>query len=297
MAAFIMASRLHAIGFILLLSAISIALPPLGLLSSAAVALVTLRLGLQQGLQVAIPASVGLGLLTFAINGSFAMGLLSAWAEWLPLILLAYQLNRTVSWQKTLETAMLIVLGLLLVFHVLVGDTTAFWEKAIDQILASGVLGDNPALSTIRERVEDIAMYLTGAVAALLSVHLVVSLLLARHWQAQLYNPEGFQKELHNLRLSQWAALGMFAAVTATLFTSSALALDVTLVGLAYFLFAGISLVHSVVHIRQLHISILIAMYVFLFFATVPVAILLATFGIIDSQANFRSYLQKTQDS
>lgn len=292
-----MAGRLQAILFVIVLAAISIVLPPLGVLGSAAIALVTLRLGLQQGLQVAAPASIALGLITFALNGNFALGLLSAFAEWLPLMLLAYVLMRTTSWQRTLETAFAVVAALIVLFHLSVGDGQQFWQSMIEQILASGFIQDQSTISAIRENSEAIASYITGGFAALLSIHLFVSLMLARHWQAMLYNPGGFQKEFHNVRLGKWAALAMFAAITLVLFTDSNLALDLVIAGLAYFLFAGISLVHSVVHIKQLHISILIATYVFLFFMPVHVAILLAAFGVIDSQADFRSYLKRTQNS
>ena len=57
MAKFIMAGPLQAISFVLLFAVLSLVLPMLSLLSNAAIGLVSLRLGWQRGLSIAIPSA------------------------------------------------------------------------------------------------------------------------------------------------------------------------------------------------------------------------------------------------
>jgi uncharacterized protein YybS (DUF2232 family) len=64
-------------------------------------------------------------------------------------------------------------------------------------------------------------------------------------------------------------------------------------VGLAVFMFAGLSLIHYVAKARNLGIGWLIGLYLALILFTPPVVLLLATLGIMDSQADFRSFINE----
>ncbi|WP_162596655.1 DUF2232 domain-containing protein [Thiofilum flexile] len=285
-----MSSRLHAIMFTLSMTLISFVLAPLGIFANAAVALVTLRLGAKQGLWVALPVTAGLTLIVMVLKGNALVGLTSGLVSWLPLVVLGAVLERTVSWTQVLQYLLAILAVLIIGFYVAVGNPAAVWEQWLISLVNYLPLENTEQTLQLTETMKISAPYMTGVLAALLGVHWMVSLMLGRYWQAQLYNPGGFQTELHRMRMSKPLALLMIALVGLRLFVDSALLTDLIIVGLAVFLFAGLSLVHYSVHHFKLGIGWLVAVYLLLIFTT-PVIVMLATLGIIDSQADLRRFI------
>ena len=83
----------------------------------------------------------------------------------------------------------------------------------------------------------------------------------------------------------------MMALVTAALLTGFPLLVDIAFAGLAVFFFQGIALINGIHHQREMHRGWLIGFYVLLALMPIRFGLLLATFGIIDSVADFRSRL------
>lgn len=295
MASFIMSSRLNAIVFTLSMTLISFVLAPLGIFANAAIALVTLRLGAKQGLLVALPVTVGIALMIFVLQGNAFVGLASGLVSWLPIIVLGAILERTVSWTQVLQYLFAMLAVLIIAFHLIVGNPTALWEQWLTSLVSYLSLESTDQTLQLTEAMKVSAPYMTGAIAALLGVHWIASLMLGRYWQAQLYNPDGFQFELHRMRISTPLALLMVVLVALRLLTDSALLTDLILVGLAVFLFAGLSLVHYTVHRLKLGIGWLIALYLLLMVFTLPVSVLLAVLGIVDSQADLRRLINASK--
>jgi succinate dehydrogenase hydrophobic anchor subunit len=128
---------------------------------------------------------------------------------------------------------------------------------------------------------------LTGAVHAVLTL---ASLILARAWQARLFNPGGFREEFHQLRLKPWMAVSLLLLVfVAPQFGDMAVVAPVSTVPL---LLAGLALIHGIVGIKQLSLAWLIAMYVALLFASQAAVPLIMLLAFIDSLFDFRSRLK-----
>lgn len=291
MASFIMSSRLNAIIFTFAMTLLSFLLAPIGILANAALALVTLRLGAKQGLLVALPVTLGLTLVIALFQGNALVGLISGIVTWLPIIALGAILERTVSWTQVLQYLFAILAGLIIIFHWVVGNPAALWEQWLTALLTYLSFENTEQTLQLTEVMKLSAPYMTGAIAALLGVHWIASLMMGRYWQAQLYHPGGFQFELHRMRISKPLAILMVLLVGIRLISESALITDLILVGLAVFLFAGLSLVHYTVHHFKLGIGWLVALYLLLTLFTIPVSVILATLGIIDSQADLRHFI------
>lgn len=292
MAAFIMAGPLQATGFVVLFALLGLFLPLLGLLSSSAVGLVTLRLGLHSGLRVIAFSALALTLVGLVMAGNLSLALVVTLLQWVPVLLLAALLQRSASWQKVLLTVLGVAIGGVLLFHVAVGDTETFWKQRLQlQQIDSELFKQLLPGTDIGELVDKIAETATGFLGALLSLGLIISLMIARHWQANLYNPGGFGEELADLQLPKPAGIAMGVLVTLGLLIDSSLLVDVVIVGLAIFLFQGISLVHGLHRMKNLHIGWLIGFYVSLFIIP-QLVILLGAFGIIDSIADFRGHMK-----
>ena len=295
MASFIMASPLQALCFVVLFSVLGLFLPIIGLLSSAAIGLVTLRLGWKNGLQTALPASLILIVMAFLLQNNPLVSLLPALMQWLLVLFLASMLQVTSSWRQVLTTIMSMAIAGTLLFHLVVSDVGAFWKTLMQPLAELEIMQQQLQLSGINmEQVIDTAAGLaTGLAAALLSLGLIIALMMARHWQALLYNPDGFRQELRELRLPRPAGLMMITLITLGLLTGFPLIIDVILAGMTVFLFQGIGLVNNLHHQRNMHRGWMIGFYVFLALMPIRFGLLLATFGIIDSVADFRTHLAK----
>lgn len=302
MAGFIMAGRWQAIAFTGLFALLSLLMPPFAFFSSAAVALVTLRQGVQQAIIVTLAASFILALATIILAMGAFSGFLSGLQQWLPMIFLATILTRSVSWTYTLQIMLLIVAGGLLVFHLSVSDPQQFWKDLIEPFITTilqtqiNELGQPIKATDIVAR---LATWASAIVAIGLAVTWIISLFIARYWQSLLYQPKGFGEEFRELRMGKLPALLLLVVVLLYVMTDQQLFADLSLLGMTFFVFHGLGLMHGLVKKMQMNQAWLIAMYVLLlplFPSSIIMLILLVSFGIIDSFADFRNTLAAKKD-
>lgn len=196
LAEFVMKGRIQAIG----VAAVSIGSVLFAWIGAAVVALVTLRKGFAQGLQVmmwaALPALV---VSWYGDVGPLAM-LLGTTAA-------AVVLRASNSWPLALVSVS--ALGLLMV--ALLAQFGGAQIDAVHQIIESAVSqwleqmpAEQAALISVPTQSDVIAWL---SISSALSV--VVSLILGRWWQALLYNPGGFQQEFHALRIPAAMTVGL----------------------------------------------------------------------------------------
>lgn len=296
MARFIMAGRIQAFTFVILFSIIGLFLPLLSLFSNAAIALVTLRNGWQSGLGLCLASAGSLSLLTLLDSSgevNLAGGFLLALAQWLPIVLFATVLHTSVSWQRTLESIFLLTAVSVLIFHAFVPDPAAFWSGLLDKNLRPILEASNTQQIDVDQWLKTFATWMTAFIALLTSLGWAVSMLLARYWQAQLYNPGGFAKEFRSLQLGKVATLVLILLIAITAVTQNKIAVELLVCGLGLFLLQGISLLHAVVKQRELSPVILVIFYIALFMLPIHIGLLLTAFGIVDNFADFRAKLFK----
>jgi hypothetical protein len=122
-----------------------------------------------------------------------------------------------------------------------------------------------------------------GTSVAFLSVTL---LMLARSWQAKLFNPGGFREEFHQLRLSAKSGAVLF-----TMFLLANLGPPVVQQLSLFFvlplLIAGVALVHGLVGRRKLPVVVLVIFYSALMYPVMVQLVVLA--AVADSWLDFRS--------
>lgn len=294
MAAFIMSGPMQALGFVLVFAVLSLYLPYFGilgsLLSSSAIGLVTLRLGWLQGLKLTAMAGLALGALTLLTQGSL-LGLLAASLQWLPVVALASLLATTASWAYVLQTLFgLAMLGVIL-FHMGVADPYAFWQNLVSNMTESYRMQAQLAEVDIEKVLQKVAPYLAAFLGMAQGISMIVVLVLARLWQAQLYNPGGFQEEWRQLRLHTIVGVAFSGLILLAVLYSTPLLISLIIVGLTMFLFQGLALVHGCVALLNLNAKWLLALYLPLLLMPIPMGLLLAVFGMVDTMADFRSYL------
>src|SRR3569833_910454 len=178
--------------------------------------MVTLRRGWQEGLIIIDGAGEVMALFSLAspLNRLYA-GLFAA-VVWLPVWLLALRRRATGSRPATITAAGGVgVIGVGITYQVL-DDPAAAWQDAMGRMMEKAAVqegGKTPDL--LSEMLAQAAPHMTGMAEAALLLGLILSVLLERWWQAQLYIAGGFGQEFHSLRLGREFALVTVAVMLA----------------------------------------------------------------------------------
>lgn len=289
-ARFIMRGRLYAIAIAGAFGALAVALPPLSLFSGAAVGLVTLRHGMKEGLTVTAGAALVVAVIFLAIAGRADLSFLLILGLWLPNALGCWVLRITQSQAWTL----LVVGGFAAFFvvsmHILTGDVIAWWQQWIEQTITQA----NIEGVTVEQISQEGALALmNGLVAMFFGLNLMLTILLARWWQALLYNPGGFSKEFRSLHLPRsltYLVILLSALVlTGVLDGRGHVLTDLFIVAVMIYLFQGLAAMHGMAALRGLSSWWLLPLYIGLFVLPPHFIIGLAMVGVVDSLMNLRS--------
>jgi hypothetical protein len=203
---------------------------------AAVIGLVTLRRGARDGLVVLLWASLPALVLAW-------LGQVLPLAALAVTALLAWMLRITASWPWTLCAAAL--LGLVLSAGLSIGGAGFLAEnQKVLAALAEGMQRDAPELATALGIRALSATEVAGVFGVRQCLSWVICLLLARWWQAQLYNPGGLRLEMHALRLSGAQVTGLLIAAVLLYQLGPGFQLWIAM-PLIPLLVAGIGLVHA----------------------------------------------------
>lgn len=293
LASYVMRGRSPAVMMTVLLGGLSLLLAPVSILSSGVVALVTLRRGAREGLFIAFLAASAFALLTLVALGDIApaIGLLAL--LWLPAWFLGSVLRSTRSLALALQGALLLGVALIVTYYVQYQDPVEEWRLLLEPF--SQRLVDSQLLPQAQqaELVESFALWMTGILAVLYQLQLSAALLLARWWQAVLYNPGGFRQEFHNLRLHRmlgYIALPILALTFLGNQEGNVQLLDfAALLLMAVYFIQGLAVVHGLVGKTKSKQGWLIATYVLLIMAMPHMFVMLSVAGYVDTWFDFRA--------
>lgn len=290
LASFTMRGRSQAALVMTVSAMLSLLLPLIWLLSSAAMAVVTLRKGANEGLIVGVLAGLSSGLLAFAALGGplpavgFVLGL------WLPAWVLAVVLRRTRSLALTVQLAALFGLVIVVIIRLQAEDPTAYWVELLEPLRRVLVEGRLLEATGSEQLVVRVARWMTGAFAATFYFLLLLALFIGRWWQALLYNPGGFGAEFRALRIQSavgYVALGL--AVVVLLLDEAMWAAGLLLLLAPLFLLQGVAIVHSLAHTYSVHRGWLIGFYASLLLVAPHTEILVVGLGFLDNWTDLRA--------
>ncbi|MGD8912744.1 MAG: DUF2232 domain-containing protein [Candidatus Thiodiazotropha sp.] len=183
------------------LTMLSLIFPFIGILGSACVGLVFLRQGTPGGIKTLLLSTLAIALLMLIVIGNPlpAVGVLLV--LWLPIATLGMVLRNTRSLVFTTQVAMGFGLLVVLIQYIALSEPALFWQEYLQPLgqrfVDTGLLEQSQS----QQLVEQLSVVMCGLVAVVYMLQLVSSLYLARWWQALLYNPGGFSKEFHQLRV------------------------------------------------------------------------------------------------
>jgi hypothetical protein len=280
--AFLMRGRAQAC----LMAVLFASLPLLNWLGLVIVALVTLRKGKQEGCWVLL--CVILPAIVFAVLGHIVLplinGVLSAILVWI----LALILRDKANWSYVLVIAGCVGVVSVLAIHGYANDINQWWQQ---KMLASmQAVNAEISLDTAQQGqiIKILAPIATGIQVGLVLLMSLGWLVLARNWQASLYNPGQLRPELQAIRMPIWSGMLIIILVAVTLLTQWMTCIDLLPVVLLPFLLAGLSLVHFMVQARKLSWIWLVLFYVFMVLFLPYVAGAIVILALLDSWMNLR---------
>ena len=303
LARFIMHGRVQAIGSVVSLALLSLIISPLAIFTTAGVALVTLVHGYREGLFNLFVATVILAVFTGIALNQPTIGMELALKFWLP----AWFLASIVITKKSMSLAIVVAAALsclLVLGFYFFTDPAAHWYEVINKQLLPML---KEAGMQIKEGPESEKLWLfmskimTGSALALFLALQTLSLLLARYWQALLYNPKGFGQEFRQLRFGMVAANVALVISVLAIATSNEMALNLFFIAIVLMMFQGLAVIHHLVDKCKLSPSLLIGLYMLMLFTLQQGAIVLlfvSMIGLLDNWLNlrFRLCANKAQD-
>lgn len=286
LATYIMRGRVQAMIVASSLALLSLMMPPVSVVSSATVALVTLRRGAFEGLYVLVCSSVAAGLLGFLALGNYQFALLYVIVLWVPVWLISIVLREGRHLSLAVEIAILIGILGVIGFYLYASEPAAIWKAVLLQMVPA----DAP-IADIQRTIDVLAHYMTGVVAAGSVFGLLFGLFLGRWWQANLYNPGGFKQEFLSLdtkpRLSI-ATVAVAAIALASPGVISEIAWNVTILLFVLYTVTGTSVLHTVFAGMKLGRYMVPMLYITLLL--IPHAMLLvALIGLSDPWLDLRN--------
>ena len=252
------------------------------LIGPAAVGLVTLRKGSFEGALVTLWASLPFVVSYFAGQSSPFIAVMSILALANTLIV-ANVLRGTASWSLALVSDVCVAVGLVVVagvvfrtdLGVMMTDLTELFVSVSEQLEKDYVMPDTSGV--------------LAWVAWMTAFSALLGVVVARWWQALLFNPGGFQQEFQGIRLESKVGLGCLLLVILgfTLLSEFQFWLQLASIPL---IVCGLSLLHYTAKVKKAGGYWLVLMYLGLFLGPVMSGLLVAL-GAIDSVLNLRARL------
>ncbi|MGM0953797.1 MAG: hypothetical protein ACQEW7_12560 [Pseudomonadota bacterium] len=279
LAQYVMRGPLQAGG----VAAVTTAVPLLFWIGAAVIGLVILRLGVRQGLNIGLWAL--LPALGWAVYGQDPTALVVL----LQTMLMTSILRSSQAWERALLSgaflAILTGLMLPLMYPVLMDDLVQAGIEFYEQYNAEVARELGSELELI------IRDTMSASMAGTYFATAVGMTMLARAWQAGLYNPGGFRKEFHSLRLSP--VIAVLCAVTMVI--GPVLGLNSLLLAWAAgtpLFIAGLALVHGVVGRKQWSGQWLVIFYIAMVVLGPSLMMLLLVMAFVDSWLDIRGRLK-----
>ncbi len=281
-----MRGRMQAMIVASTLALVSLIMPPVSIVSSASVALVTLRRGAFEGLIVLVCSTVVAGGLGFFLLGSYQFVLLYGMVLWVPVWLISIILREGRFLSLTVEVAVLIGVVGVVGFYFFNTDLATMWKNILSQMVPP-----NAPVQDITHTLELVSHYMTGIVAAASVFGLLFGLFLGRWWQALLYNPGGFKQEFLALNTQPRLAIGSVVVVIVASLTSgltSEVSWNIAILLFVLYTFIGTAVLHSLFASMKMGRYMVPMFYVTMFLiphAMLPVALV----GLSDAWMNLRN--------
>jgi len=259
-------------------------------ISGAVIGLSTLRLGAGVACRVLGVAMVFAGLVYFLLLREASAVLILA-AGWIPVLLVGQVLRVTKNQGLSMALCASFAMLYATFVRVTVPDVGTYWLAWIQSL--SDAIREQGGKIFEPEEIIMVAEIMHEATIVVVCLYWMSAVLLARWWQAGLFNPGGFGAEFRLLVIPR--LVSPFAAIVAILVLLSlvtgsekGLASDLLIVLVVLFAFQGLSLLHHRVHQIEMATGWLVGFYLLLMLMPHLIGLILGFIGITDTVVDFR---------
>ncbi len=274
------------------LAFLSMLLPPASLLSSAAIALVTLRRGAHDGAFVMLSACAIAALMSIVLLGNYKFALAYGVVLWFPVWIVAIILRESRRLSLVLELAAIFGALVVVSVYLFMQNPSTLWNQilaAVIEPMASQL--ENSEIEVGQEAIANMSKFMTGMLVTGYISGLLLGLLIGRWWQSVLYNPGGFRQEYLALRAHPVFAMVSVIVLLVAILGSGILseaAWNVVIPIFLFYVFIGTAIAHSLIAAMKAKTYLLPFFYVLLFLiphVLLPVALM----GLSDTWLNLRN--------
>lgn len=276
-AEFIMRGRMQAT----LVVAGSAALPLLVWLSAAAAALILLRRGAADAFSVWVWALLPAAVWWFIGEPTTLMLVAGT-------LVLAQVLRVTASWTWVLLASVVLGGVFVQVIEAVSADMLKGMAEFIRAVFSQYAAEAKMPAEQLADVQASLIAALPGFLASSLQLMCVLCLVLARYWQAALYNPGGFGLEFRAIRLKPAVAVGLLLGVLFAPALGERFAVLAPLCTVPLF-FAGLALGHGVIAMKRLGSFWVLTLYM----AVLIIGNLICILAVVDSLIDFRGRMAR----
>ncbi len=273
------------------LAFLALLLPPASLLSSAAIALVTLRRGAHDGAFVMLSACAISALMSIFLLGNYVFALAYGVVLWFPVWIVAIILRE--SRRLSLVLQVVAIFGAIVVasVYLFMQDPSGLWNQMLTAVIESQASQLENSEIELRQLISTMSRFMTGMLVTGYISGLLLGLIIGRWWQSVLYNPGGFRQEYLTLRAHPAFAIVSVMVLLLAIFGSgilSEVAWNVAIPMFLFYVFIGTAIAHSLIAAMKAKTYLLPVFYVLLFLiphVLLPVALM----GLSDTWLNLRN--------
>ena len=282
------------------LALLSLLFPPVSIVSSASVALVTLRRGGYEGLYVVLFSCLSAAILGYFLFGNMQFALLYSAVLWLPILVISIVLREGKHLSVAIQIAVLFGMLAVLGFYLFVDNPASLWESVLS-VMVQPMLASNPdvPVEDIQRSIKVFSRFMTGAITAASVYGLLFGLFLARWWQSVLYNPGGFKAEYLSLRVYPRVALASILIVAIAWLSSgvvSEVCWNVSILFIVLYAFVGMAVLH--VSFSETKMKRFAIPFLYITLVLVPhVIAIVVILGVVDAWLDLRSRILNKKNS
>jgi len=271
--------------------------------SAMTISLVSLRLGPKKGVSILL-AAVATALIVSQVLQVSNLARLDLWNAiylWALAWLAASVLFFTRSLSLALEAIGFVSVIPIVVYFAIVDEPIEFGLLLLEPmrlLLSSPESGLAP--QQVSEMLRSAASLLAGSVVAYTALGVILSLFVARSWQANLFSPGAWAQEFRSLRLSRnegWVTIVLIAILMFSSQLGEPLGLVLVnisvIIALVYVIF-GLAVIHGVIANSQSSGYWLGGIYILLILLSKVVAPLLMLLALSDVWVNYRARVTKS---
>lgn len=213
---------------------------------------------------------------------------------------LAVMLKRNTSFSVLLQIAALFGVLVVSIVHLVKPDIPAWWGKQLQASLTHAQTLMGPVKNSVvlskdaqLQEIDMVNKYIAnGSLMASILFAATMQLILARWWQAKIFQPGLLRRDLHHIHLSKLAGI-LFILSIGFVFLQNLVVIDVLPIINLLFCAAGLSVTHYLIFNMKSKTSLFWLVFIyFAFFLTMPLGlILMATLGLADVWIDFRKRL------